>query len=144
MTINELLYESMRYDEELLAYSIYWSILNGLCNGVNDARTFDKSKVDMQQVEEMRQRNELGMKVIKLYSMPIGDNNHLLVLAENEADARGQCLKETGKLPKNIYDISGRMDKSFWFPNAQTYKTIREIKDEALVFPLTVMVFQKQ
>lgn len=144
MSINELLYESMRYDEELLAYSIYWSILNGLCNGVNDARTFDKSKVDMQQVEEMRKRNELGMKVIKLYTMPIGDNNHLLVLAENEADARGQCLKEIGKLPKNIYDISGRMDKSFWFPNAQAYKTIREIKDEALVFPMTVMVFQKQ
>jgi hypothetical protein len=143
MTVNELLYDAIKYDEELLAYSVYWSIKNGLCNGMDNAKKFKKELVNGEEVKEMIAVNELDMRIVKLYSMPTTSSNHLIVLAESEESAKGQYLIEVGKLPQKIFDISDKMDKSFWFGEEMGYKTIRKYKDETLMFPNTVMEYTK-
>lgn len=142
MTVNELLFDAIKYDEELLAYSIYWSLKKGLCNGLDQAEQFQAELVNGTEVKEMIANNELGMKIIKLYSMPTTPGSHLIVLAEDEASAKGHYLSEVGRLPNKVFDISIRMDKSFWFEDIG-YKSIRKIKDETLMFPVTVMEYQK-
>ena len=144
MTINELLRDAIRYDGELLAYAVYWSIKNGLCKGTDSASLFDRNKVDIKEVLAMKERNELALNVIKLFSMPIDEGKHLIVLAANEADAKGQFLKELNRLPNKVFDITNRMHISFWFEETKQYKSIRDIREEILVFPHTVMVFEKQ
>lgn len=143
MTVNELLYDAIKYDEELLAYSVYWSIKKGLCNGLDNVKQFKAELVDAAEVKEMIARNELDMRIIKVYSMPTTPGSHLIVLAENEASAKGHYLNEIGKLPQKIFDISTKMDKSFWFGKEIGYKSIRKFRDEALIFPTTVMEFTK-
>lgn len=143
MTVNELLYDAIKYDEELLAYSIYWSIKNGLCNGLDHVKKFKAELVNGVEVKEMISKNELDMRIIKLYSMPTTLGCHLIVLAENEASAKGQYLSEIGVLPTKVFDISTKMDKSFWFGKEIGYKSIRKFKDETLMFPATVMEYEK-
>jgi|GEM_PF-2006970 len=143
MTVNELLYDAIKYDEELLAYSIYWSIKSGLCKGLDDAKKFQSELVDAAEVKNMIQRNELDMRIVKLYSMPTTPGCHLIILALNEASAKGHYLSEMGKLPKKIFDISIKMDKTFWFGEEIGYKSIRKFKEETLMFPVTVMEYEK-
>lgn len=143
MTVNELLYDAIKYDEELLAYSVYWSIKNGLCNGLDNVKQFKAELVNGDEVKEMINRNELDMRIIKLYTMPTISDKHLIVLAESEASAKGHYLNEIGTLPQKIFDISAKMDKTFWFGDEIGYKSIRKFKDETLMFPITVMEFTK-
>jgi hypothetical protein len=142
LTINELLYDAIKYDEELLAYSVYWSIKKGLCSGLDSAKRFRSDLVVSDEVKEMIAQNELDMRIVKLYSMPTTPGNHLIVLAESEASAKGQYMDDIGKLPQKIFDISDKMDKAFWFEDIG-YKSIRKIKDETLMFPVTVMEYGK-
>lgn len=143
MTVNELLYDAIKYDEELLAYSVYWSIKTGLCNGLDSVKQFNSDLVNVDEVKQMIAQNELDMRIVKLYSMPTTPGSHLIVLAENEKTAKGQYLNDVGKLPQKIFDISGKMDKTFWFGKEIGYKSIREIKDKTLMFPVTVMEYEK-
>lgn len=143
MTFNELLYDAIKYDEEKLAYSVYWLIKNNVVKGSNYARSIDWDLVNHDEVEAMRKRNELNMSTIKLFSMPLGEGKHLLVFADNEQSAKGHCLNEIGKIPNKIFDITNKLDTSFWFPEKQKYQSLRELRDELLMFPATAMVFQK-
>jgi len=143
MTFQELLLDAIKYDEEKLAYSVYWLIKNGLVKGSQHSRGIDWNLVNHQEVQAMRERNELNLEPIKLFSVPMGNNNHMLIFAKDEKSARGHYLNETDQLPPKIFDISNDMDKSFWFPDKNKNQTLRELKNETLKFPATAMIFEK-
>jgi hypothetical protein len=143
MTFNELMFDAIKYDEERMAYSVFWLIKNGIVKGTDNANNVDWDLVNHQEVEEMRKRNELNLKPIKLYSVPMGNNFHMIIFAESVESARGHYLNETGKLPAKIFDITTKMDKSFWFEDIKKYKSLRQLRDETLVFPATAMIFEK-
>ena len=143
MTFNELLMDAIKCDEELMAYSVLWLIKNGIVKGTDSANNVDWDLVNHEEVKELRKRNELNMKPIKLYTVPMGNNNHMIIFAESVESARGHYLNETGKLPAKIFDITTKMDKSFWFEDIKQYKSLRQLKDETLVFPATAMIYEK-
>lgn len=143
MTYNELLYDSIKYDEEKLAYAVYWLIKNNVVKGTDNANSVNWDLVNYHEVEEMKKRNELDLKIIKLYTMPIGNNQHFLVFAVDEKSARGHCLNELGMLPEKVFDITDELDMSFWFPEEKKYKSLREIRDATIIFPATAMIFDK-
>ncbi|MER2048168.1 MAG: hypothetical protein ABTA23_08020 [Solibacillus sp.] len=143
MTFQELMFDAIKHDSEKLAYSVYWLIKNGVVKGADYANKVDWDLVDHEEVQAMRKRNELNLKPIKLFSVPVGNNSHMLIFAQNEESARGHYLNQKDELPSKIFDISNSMEKSFWFPDKNKYQTLRELKDETLVFPATAMIFKK-
>lgn len=143
MTYNELLIDAIKYDEEKLAYSVYWLIKNGVIKGNDYASSVDWDKVNHEEVEVMRKQNELNICTIKLFTMPLGKGKHFLVFADSEQSARGHCLNELGYTPNKIFDITNKLDNSFWFPEKQKYQSLRELRDETLIFPATAMIFEK-
>ncbi|RHW38726.1 hypothetical protein D1B33_07590 [Lysinibacillus yapensis] len=143
MTYQELLLDAIKYDEEKLAYSVYWLIKNGTVRGTDNAKSVNWDLVNHQEVQAMRERNELNLNPIKLFTFPLGDNKHFLVFARDEQSAKGHCLNETTRAPTKVFDITNQLDKSFWFPDKNKYQTLRELKDETLMFPATAMIFEK-
>ncbi len=143
MTVNELMYDALKYDETLLAYSLFWSIKKGLCKAHDHVNKFDMGIVNQKEVYELMEQNPLGIKKMNLYSMPTFPNQHLIVFAESEASARGHYLSEVGILPRLIHDMNDKLDTTFWFGEEQGYKTLRTVRDETLMFPSTVMEYDK-
>lgn len=142
MNVHELMQEAIRFDEPFLAYALYWGIRNDVIQGIDNADEIDFNVMDVDAVSEMISRNELGIEVIRLYSMRMEDGRFAIILAKKEADARGKFLTEFGKLPKRIIDISEKMDTDFYFEKVG-YRSIREIKESVIDLPYLVMVYQK-
>lgn len=143
MTYQEWLLEAIKYDEEKLAYSVYWLIKNGVVRGSDYAKQVNWDVVNHQEVQAMRERNELNLNPIKLFTIPLGENKHFLVFAKDEKSAKGHCLNETSRAPTKIFDITNQMHKSFWFPDKNKYLSLRDLKDETLTFPATAMIYEK-
>lgn len=143
MTFNELLLEAIKCDDELLAYSIYWLIKNNVVKGTDFANNINWNLVNHEEVKQMRERNELNLQTIKTYSVPLGNRQHIIIFAQSEESAKGHVYAEFGRIPTKIFDISNKMDMSFWFPEQQKNKSLRQVKDETLVFPATAMIFTK-
>lgn len=143
MTFNELLLEAIKCDDELLAYSIYWLIKNNVVKGTDFANNINWNLVNHEEVKQMRERNELNLQTIKTYSVPLGNRQHIIIFAQSEESAKGHVYTELGRIPTKIFDISNKMDMSFWFPEQQKNKSLRQVKDETLVFPATAMIFTK-
>lgn len=142
MTFNELLLDAIRFDEVWMAYSVYWLIKNDVYKGTDNIKHVNWGLINEEEVNQMMERNDLNLNPVKLYSTPLGDDLHFLVFALNEESARGHCLNELGRLPEKIFDISQKMEMSFWFEDRKEYKSLRELKDETLIFPATAMVYQ--
>ncbi|WP_421924861.1 hypothetical protein [Lysinibacillus capsici] len=143
MTFNELLLEAIKCDDELLAYSIYWLIKNNVVKGTDFANNINWNLVNHEEVKQMRERNELNLQTIKAYSVPLGNKQHIIIFAQSEESAKGHVYAELGRIPTKIFDISNKMDMSFWFPEQQKNKSLRQVRDETLVFPATAMIFTK-
>jgi len=143
VTFNELLLEAIKCDDELLAYSIYWLIKNNVVKGTDRANNINWNLVHHEEVKQMRERNELNLQTIKTYSVPLGNRQHIIIFAQSEESAKGHVYAELGRIPTKIFDISNKMDMSFWFPEQQKNKSLRQVKDETLVFPATAMIFTK-
>lgn len=143
MTYNELLMDAIKYDEEKLAYSIYWLIKNSVVKGVDYVQSSKWDLVNHDEVNVLRAQNELNLNAIKLYTLPLGNNQHFMVFAKSEEDAKGHCYKELNRIPEKIFDITDRLDTSFWFEEKQKYQSLRELRDDLLIFPATAMIFQK-
>ncbi|HWL13688.1 MAG TPA: hypothetical protein VNQ57_11910 [Ureibacillus sp.] len=143
MTFNELLNDAIKYDGEKLAYSIYWLIKNGVVKGTDRSKGIDWDLVNHTEVRAMMERNELNLSPIKLFTIPLGEKQHFLVFAIDEQSAKSHCFKEIGRAPTKIFDITNQLDKSFWFPEKNKYQSLRELKDEILIFPATAMIFEK-
>lgn len=144
MTFNELLLEAIKCDDELLAYSIYWLIKNNVVKGTDFANNINWNLVKHEDVKKMRERNELNLQSIKVYTVPLGNKQHIIIFAQSEESAKGHVYAELGRIPTKIFDISNKMDMSFWFPEQQKIKSLRQVKDETLIFPATVMIFEKE
>ena len=144
MTFNDLLLDAIKYDAERLAYSVYWLIKNEVVKGTDYSKGIDWDLVNHVVVQNMIERNELNIIPIRLFSVPMGNNRHMLIFAQDEQLARGHYLNETDQLPSKIFDISNGMDKNFWFPDKKKYQTLRELKDETLIFPATAMIYEKE
>ncbi|MGF0471177.1 hypothetical protein ACQQ6W_16215 [Lysinibacillus fusiformis] len=143
MTFNELLLEAIKCDDELLAYSIYWLIKSNVVKGTDWTNNINWNLVNHEEVKQMRERNELNLQTIKTYSVPLGNRQHIIIFAQSEESAKGHVYAELGRIPTKIFDISNKMDMSFWFPEQQKNKSLRQVKDETLVFPATAMIFTK-
>lgn len=143
MTFNELLLEAIKCDDELLTYSIYWLIKNNVVMGTDRANNINWNLVNHEEVKRMRVCNELNLQTIKTYSVPLGNRQHIIIFAQSEESAKGHVFAELGRIPTKIFDISNKMDMSFWFPEQQKNKSLRQVKDETLVFPATAMIFTK-
>ncbi|MFJ7951561.1 hypothetical protein ACIQZG_08540 [Lysinibacillus sp. NPDC096418] len=135
--------DAIKQDEELLAYSIYWIIKNGIQKGTDSASRINWNLVNHEEVKQMREQNELNLQVIKVYSAPLGNDQHIIVFAKDEKSAKGHIYKELNRLPNKLFDISSKVEKSFWFPDQQKTKSLRQLKEETLVFPATAMIFEK-
>ena len=142
MTFNELLLDAIKFDEVWMAYSVYWLIKNDVYKGTDSIKQVNWGLINEEEVKQMMERNDLNLNPVKLYTTPLGNDLHFLIFALNEESARGHCLNELGRLPEKIFDISQKMEMSFWFEDRQEYKSLRELKDEMLMFPATAMVYQ--
>lgn len=138
-----MLLDAIKYDEIKLAYSVYWLIKNGVVQGNDYAKGINWDLVKHDEVATLIETNELGLQPIKLYTIPISKEKHFLVFAKNEQDARGHCLNELKMIAPKVIDIADKMNKSFWFPERKQYLSLRDLKDETLVFPATAMMFEK-
>ena len=139
MTFNELLLDAIKFDEVWMAYSVYWLIKNDVYKGTDNIKQVNWGLINEDEVNQMMERNDLNLNPVKLYTIPLGNDLHFLIFALTEESARGHCMNETGRLPEKIFDISQKMEMSFWFEDRQEYKSLRELKDETLIFPATAM-----
>lgn len=144
MTFQELLIDSLKFEEWKLAYSTYWLIKNGVYNSADLAITVNWDLVNHEEVQQMWERNELNINPIKLFSMLIEGKKYFIVFATDEQSAKGHFLNEIGTIPIKVVDITDKLDKSFWFPDKGKHQTLRELKNEKLTFPATAMIFEKE
>ena len=142
MTFNELLLDAIKFDEVWMAYSVYWLIKNDVYKGTDNIKQVNWGLINEDEVNQMMERNDLNLNPVKLYTIPLGNDLHFLIFALTEESARGHCMNETGRLPEKIFDISQKMEMSFWFEDRKEYKSLRELKDETLIFPATAMIYQ--
>jgi len=144
MTFQELLIDSLKFEEWKLAYSTYWLIKNGVYNSSDLAINVNWDLVNHEEVKQMWERNELNINPIKLFSMLIEDKKYFIVFAIDEKSAKGHFLNEIGTIPIRVIDITDKLDKSFWFPDKGKHQTLRELKNEKLTFPATAMIYEKE
>lgn len=144
VTVNELFYDCIRFDEEKLAYSIYYLLKNGIKQGNENSNNIDWSLVDVSEVKRMIAANELNLKIIKLYTVPLEDNQFMIIFAESEESARGYFMNEMGELPKKIIEMpQTKMETSFWLEDKRQFISLRKLREDKVVFPCTALIFKK-
>lgn len=144
MTFQELLIDSLKFEEWKLAYSTYWLIKKGVYNSSDLAINVNWDLVNHEEVKQMWEHNELNINPIKLFSMLIEEKKYFIVFAIDEKSAKGHFLNEIGTIPIRVIDITDKLDKSFWFPDKGKHQTLRELKNEKLTFPATAMIYEKE
>lgn len=127
-----------------MAYTVYWLLGNGVVKGKQDSTGFDWDLANHTEVNAMMDRNELDLKIVRLYTVPMGNNLHFLIYAYDEQSARGHYYAETGRLPQKIFDITHHLDRSFWIADENSYQSLREMRNKYVVFPQTAMVYEKE
>lgn len=145
LTVNEFFYDCIRFDEEKMAYTVYYLLKNGLVRGTDDASSINWSLIDEDTLNRMIDTNELNLKIIKLYAVPLEDMHYAIIFAENEEQARGYCFNAFRKIPQKIIEMpQSKMETTFWFPETNQYKSLRQLKDEQVSFPCTAIIYQKE
>lgn len=144
VTVNELFYDCIRFDEEMLAYSVYYLLKNGIKQGHENAASIDWGLVDDAEIKRMMAVNELNLRIIRLYSIPLENRQYMIIFAESEESARGHYLNVMGELPLKVIEMpQSKMETSFWFDDRKQYLSLRELKDENITFPCTALIYQK-
>lgn len=141
MTLHQLFNDAIQWGEPRLAYTIYWATHHGISLNQN-FETLKNAQIDFQAVRDLVESDPLGISHIKLYTCRDGDDFHL-VLAESEADAKGEILTRFGKVPKQMHDVSYGMDKILWDDQQNKTIWIRGIKDSSFEFPVYVGLIEK-
>lgn len=143
MNISDSLGHAIKDGMDRYAYSLLWLVQNGVYDGSADINSVDFSKVDHAAVTELAKTGLLEFNNIQLYSMPIESRLYMLVFAKNESDARGAFLTDQNRLPTRIDNMTTKMDISFYFGEVG-HKTLRELKDETLIFPTIALKYDKR
>lgn len=143
MNVSDAISTAIKDGMERFAYSLLWLVQNNLVAMNDHINTLKMDAVNHEEVTALIVTDMLGIKHVQVYSMPIEPGVFLLVLAEQESDARGMYLTNYGKLPNRIDDISGKIETDFYI-HGEGYKTIREMKDSVLEFPHLLMVYDRR
>lgn len=141
MTLNELLYESLKGDEHFLAYSIFWAMQKGLVVGTDNFDKFKNADLNIEEIKALQELNPLGVKQINLYSMNISATEYLFVFAGTPIEARGLFHSTVGRFPEKVVDASSRMDTTMW-DEQEGYQTFRQMKDKTMAFPSVALLYR--
>lgn len=140
MNLDQWFYESLKNEEFLLAYSIFWAKQKGLVTGSQSYEDFQKVELDFDEIAELQKTNPLNMKQIKLWSLRADEHHYAFIFAESEASARGFFLTEFKALPISTTDATTRLDHEMWNED-EGYWTFRELRSRTLKFPSLATVY---
>lgn len=143
MTIGERFQEALQYEEPLTAHAITLGIRKGLWNLTDPDDRLDWSQLDADEVWAARDSNELGMNPVKLYSSPLGGNQHAIIMAETVQEASSAFSQAFKSKPRVIHHLPHGMDVTTYEKDLTDAQTWREIRNELNTFPAVAGIYHK-
>lgn len=143
MNINELFADALRYDESLLAHTLYSGLKDGSIEGTNsvDADLYDR--IDLEKGYQLHRKNFLGLNSAKLFASPIGNGKFAMIFAEDEKTARKIYKKEFRAECGRMHLLHYGLDVSTYDLETKEHQTWREYRDSLPELPAFAGIFEK-
>jgi len=114
MTVQELLYDAVKYEYSLLAHAVFIGVQRGLFKLQDTTDKIDYSKLPMDEVVKANERNDLKIKFTKLYALRRPHHaQYAYYLAEDKESALKKHRELFNEEPLKIYDQSDKKYESF-------------------------------
>ena len=140
MKVRELYQDALTYEESPLAHYLLHMIQENLVSMDDDISAIDFDKADHQKVAEMIERNVLGIKKIRIFSLKMHLEKFCFIFAESEEEAI-ECYKNHfKKAPMNC--IEQPLD--FEIVRGNETITFRELRKEHEKFPAIVGFYERR
>ena len=143
MTVMELMQDAIKYEESLLAHAIMLGMRRGKWKGADAESEVDWSLLDMEEVKQARDENLLGLNTIQLYSSPLSNNRHAIIMAETPQDASTAFSRAFKRQPRVIHHLPHGMDVTTYEKDLSDAQTWREIRNEMNAFPAVAGIYHK-
>ena len=143
MTVGELFQDALQYEESLTAHAVSIGIRKGLWSPADPESVIDWTRLDMDEVTAARDRNDLGLNPVKLYSAPLGDSRFAIIMAETSQDASTAFSRALKRQPRVIHHLPHGMDVTTYENDLSDAQTWREIRNEMNAFPAVAGIYHK-
>lgn len=144
-TFNELLQDAVLYDVPELAHMIYYAVKTNKINlgdPVDDDFIDQFGEADRLIIRDMTKSDYLKMRIIKLYVIPLTGNTFAFYLTKDTNNLEKLHAQIFKQKPKKIIDAYRLIDRTLYFPDANTYKSFRDISKETVDFPKFVCTLE--
>lgn len=104
ITARELFEESAKYEYTRLAHCLFYMFQEGLAKPDDRVDTLNFDAVDQKKVDEMSEKNILGINHIKVFSLKIDKDLFLFVFARDEQEAKKFVSSKLQRKPLNCHE----------------------------------------
>ena len=143
MTVGELFQDALKYEVSLTAHALSIGIRKGLWHPATPESEIDWDLLDKDEVMAARDRNDLGMNPIKLYSAPLSDKRFAIIMAETPQDASTAFTQAFKSEPRVIHHLPHGMDVTTYEKDLTDAQTWREIRNGMTNFPAVAGIYHK-
>ncbi|MBO0994644.1 hypothetical protein [Bacillus sp. SD088] len=138
-TIKALYEDAIKYEESLLAHSIFCLIQEGKIELEQDDAVLLQINPDPEKLEKLLEMNYLGFHQMNIFSLKTGRQKWVFIFAQTAEDAQQHLHMKTGQNPLNCLELSP--DEVVFTGNR--FLNFRELKKEQTQFPCLVGVYEK-
>lgn len=130
-TVANLFNDALVYDEPYMAHFIYYCIMNKkitLEDSADTLFTLELTKDELAEFLEMKRRDTLKMRPVKLYAIKRNGNLYDFYFAKTPQQAAQLHHQLFGERVDKVIDAYNKMiDKAIYAPNANKTRTFREM-----------------
>lgn len=105
MLVKELYVDALYYDEACLAYSLYYLLKEKKLSLDDDTSIINWDDIDNQAVHELMQKNHLGIKKIRMFTLKMSPHRFAFIFATDEREAINHFKHVFKRRPINCMNI---------------------------------------
>lgn len=141
MTNQEMLIAAIEFEEVEFSYDLMYLIQTGALDANAEYDRPDWNRVDKAVVNEWQQQNLLGFDLVNLYAVRINVSDFMIIMAKDDASARGYALNKLGPGNYKIQKMPHhKWLTEFWFDDTKEFKSLIDIKKETAKFPTHLII----
>ena len=146
MTYQELLTDALNTDDIIIAHYVFYAVQKGvvqLTATYEEEFAYKLDDADIIIVQDMIKQDYLKMRIVKLYAVPLNNQDFAFYFAKTPTDIIEIHTKRFPEAPIKIIDAQRMMNHELWFPETNTFKRFIDIKKETVNYPTLVCVLEK-
>jgi hypothetical protein len=139
MLVKDLYFDCIQNEISYVAHSIYHLLAEEKLSLNDDSSKIGVVKADLQKVNELIQKNVLGIKKICVYSLKMNQQDFVFIFAASEEEAIQYYTNTLHQNPWNIYEYP----LDFLFYRGKDVISFREMRKEIEDFPAIAGYFTR-